>query len=94
MAVRPRTGLAALDHELLGEMAAALGHAGRRAEECLERLRKHEGGGNSRTVLLKETAEAVHAYFIQREICGMRRHDDVIRSLGIPREVLVRLGAR
>lgn len=91
---KPRTGLAELDHELLGEMASGLGHAGRRAEDCLVRLREHEGGDNSRAVLLKETADAVYAYFIQRELCGMRRHDDVIRNLGIPREVLVRLGAR
>lgn len=39
-------------------------------------------------------ADAVHAYFIQREFCGLRRHDGVIREYGIPREVLVRLGAR
>ena len=47
-----------------------------------------------RTVLLKEAAEAVYAYFIQREICGMRRHQDVIREYAIPNEVLVRLGAK
>ena len=38
-------------------------------------------------------ARAVHHYFIQRELSGLRRHDDAIRDLAIPREVLVRLGA-
>lgn len=90
------TGLepAPLDAEILEEMASALGHAGRRAEKSLARLRAHEGGDNSRAFVLKEAADAVYHYFIQRELCGMRRHSDVIRELSIPREVLVRLGAR
>jgi hypothetical protein len=41
---------------------------------------------------LKQVASAVYAYFIQRELCGMRRHQDVIREYRIPAEVLVRLG--
>jgi len=44
--------------------------------------------------LLKKTAEAVYAWFIQRELCGMRRHDSLIRDYAIPREVLARLGAK
>jgi hypothetical protein len=38
-------------------------------------------------------AQAVYAYFIQRELCGLRRHRDVIREYAIPDEVLARLGA-
>ncbi|TIV55267.1 MAG: hypothetical protein E5V86_27500, partial [Mesorhizobium sp.] len=58
----------------------------------LARLR--EGGeGDQRNRLLKEAAAAVHAYFIQRELCGLRKHDAVIREYNIPRAVLVRLGA-
>lgn len=83
-----------IDHELAGEMASALGRAGEKAEMCLARLSAHEGGDNSRAVLLKEAADAVYHYFIQRELCGLRRHDDAIRDLAIPREVLFRLGAR
>ena len=44
--------------------------------------------------MLKRAAEAVYAYFIQRELCGMRRHQDVIREYQIPNAVLVRLGAK
>jgi hypothetical protein len=93
----------ALGHEILSEKAAALGRAGAQAELCLVRLRAHtdeddaESAGERearRKKLLKEAADAVYAFFIQRELCGLRRHDAVIRELGIPREVLVRLGAR
>lgn len=84
--------LAALDAEILGEMASSLGNAGRRAQACLEKLAGAEP--DARPVLLRQAADAVYAYFVQRELCGFRRHDDVIRELCIPRSVLVRLGSR
>ncbi|WP_309083244.1 DUF6665 family protein [Chelativorans sp.] len=90
----PQTGISALDYELAGEMAAALGYAGQRAEESLARLAAHEGGEAERGNLLREAADAVYAYFIQRELCGLKRHDEVVRQLAIPRAVLARLGAR
>ena len=92
-----------LGHEVLAEKAAALGRAGEKALACLARLREDcgEGGGESagenaklRQRLLQEAADAVHAWFIQRELCGLRRHEAAIRDFGIPREVLARLGAR
>ena len=93
-----RTGVqeSALDllgHEILAEKAAALGRAGQRVEETLARLREN-GGDEQRPRLLREAAEAVHGYFIQRELCGLRKHDAVIREYNIPRAVLVRLGAK
>lgn len=81
-----------LGHEILAEKAAALGRAGQRVDEALAKLREN-GEGGDRNRLLKEAAEAVHAYFIQRELCGLRKHDAVIREYDIPRAVLVRLGA-
>ncbi|CDX15943.1 conserved hypothetical protein [Mesorhizobium sp. ORS 3324] len=81
-----------LGHEILAEKAAALGRAGQRVEETLAKLRQN-GEGGDRSRLLKEAAAAVHAYFIQRELCGLRKHDAVIREYNIPRAVLVRLGA-
>ncbi|TGQ54349.1 hypothetical protein EN836_09905 [Mesorhizobium sp. M1C.F.Ca.ET.193.01.1.1] len=81
-----------LGHEILAEKAAALGRAGQRVEETLSKLRE-DGEGEHRNRLLKEAAAAVHAYFIQRELCGFRKHDAVIREYDIPRAVLVRLGA-
>jgi len=90
----PQTGIGALDYELAGEMAASLGNAGQRAEESLAKLAAHQGGEAERRALLREAADAVYAYFIQRELCGLKRHDDVVRQLAIPRAVLARLGAR
>ncbi len=87
------TGFNVLEHEMLAEMAVSLGRAGQRAEETLALLRDHQGDEAKRQKLLKDAARAVHAYFIQRELCGLRRHDDVIRDLAIPKGVLVRLGA-
>lgn len=91
----------ALGHEILAEKASALGRAGTRAATCLACLRDHDAigtrepnGESRRQELLKDAADAVYGFFIQRELCGLRRHDAVIRELGIPREVLVRLGAR
>ena len=85
--------LGLLDYEIAAEKASALGRAGRRVEEALARLRAQEDRGD-RAAPLREAADAVYAYFIQRELCGLRRHQDVIREYGIPREVLVRLGAK
>ena len=82
----------ALGHEILAEKAAALGRAGQKVEETLKKLRENSDS-EQRTRLLKEAAAAVHAYFIQRELCGLRRHEAVIREYGIPKAVLVRLGA-
>lgn len=83
-----------LDYEVAGEKATSLGHAGRMVEERLARLRAFSGDKGERVPLLKDAAEAVWSYFVQRELCGLRRHDDAIREYAIPREVLVRLGAR
>ncbi|UVK51050.1 hypothetical protein DBIPINDM_004260 [Mesorhizobium sp. AR02] len=102
MSLRPPSHLAgssaaeaafdALGHEILAEKAAALGRAGQKVEETLARL-SDNADEELRPRLLKEAAVAVHAYFIQRELCGLRRHEAVIREYGIPKAVLVRLGA-
>lgn len=94
-AIGGTTGTAydALQHELMAEKAAALGSAGDKAERALAALKAWQGDAAGRDLLLKAAAAAVHQWFIHRELCGMRRHDGVIKALDIPREVLVRLGA-
>jgi hypothetical protein len=87
-------GLGLLDYEIAAEKAAALGRAGERVEHLLAQLKAHDGDADERARLLKRAAAAVYGYFIQRELCGMRRHQDVIREYQIPNEVLVRLGAK
>ncbi len=90
----PPQGFAALDYEIAGEQASALGRAGRRVAECLAALSACPGPPETRAMLLRDAAEAVWAYFIQRELVGFRRHDDAVRIYGIPGEVLARLGVR
>lgn len=93
LAMRGRTGLEVLDYEIVAEMATSLGTAGRKVETIMARLHAHQGDAEERKALLKQAAGAVFAYFVQRELCGLKRHDDVIREYRIPREVLARLGA-
>lgn len=90
---RFQTGLDTLDYELAGEMASSLGRAGDRVALTLAALAAHEVRDAERAALLKAAAEAVHAYFIQRELIGLRRHHDAIADYGISPEVLARLGA-
>ena len=105
MAVRPpqnlsssfrfETGAGILDGEIAGEKANNLGRIGRTAEAALARLNDPEAlESEGREALLKAAAQAVWAWFIQRESCGLRDHKAIIRDYGIPRAVLVRLGAR
>jgi hypothetical protein len=85
--------MVALDYEIAGEQASALGRAGRRVEESLAAFAAHDGPPETRDALLREATRAVWAYFVQREMIGFRRHDDAIRVYRIPGEVLARLGA-
>lgn len=83
-----------LGAEIMGEKASSLGRAGGKVETAIAALEAHVGDEAGRMRLVAQAAEAVYAYFIQRELCGLRRHDDVIGDYRIPREVLSRLGAR
>jgi len=87
------SGLDILGHELRAEQAASLGYAGRKVEASLAALKAHEGPAETRAALLQAAAQAVHAYFIQRELIGLRNTAQTIRDYGIPNEVLARLGA-
>jgi hypothetical protein len=42
----------------------------------------------------KAAADVVWGFLIQRELCGLRDRDQVIRDYAVPKEVLVRLGVR
>lgn len=90
-ATLPPIGALALDAEILGEEASALGRAGRRVEETLAAL--EDAKADDRPARLREAAEAVHDYFILREMLGFRRHDDAVAVYRIPRAVIARLGA-
>ncbi len=77
-ATERETGLSALEAEMKSEAAAALGRAGSRAEAALARLADPEA--------LAEVGREV--------LLRQAAEAVVIADLGIPRAVLVRLGAR
>jgi len=89
---RRENGASALKRALAAETAANLGRLGRAVERALTRL------GQASTAAHEEAeyacAEAVWMYFVQREACGLPRHDAVIEACGIPASVLAKVGAR
>jgi len=83
---------AVFNHEIAEEQAASLGRMGRKAEAALAALRAHEGEG--RAEVLKTACDAVWCFFVQREVMGLRDRAQIVADYQIPREVMVRLGAR
>ena len=75
--------------EMRGEQALALGLAATKMERALEAFAK-SNRGPSRT---QAAADAVYAFFIQREMVGLDNHDFVVEYYDIPSPVLARVGA-
>ncbi|UJW87661.1 hypothetical protein IM737_04730 [Devosia sp. SL43] len=88
--VRPDAGTAAIEHEILAERASSLGAAEQRVVKAIAAL---AAAVDNREAPLAEARQVVWQYFVQRELVGFRRHNDVIQELNIPREVLAGLGA-
>lgn len=76
------------------EKAASLGRAGKRVEQTLAALRLSNECDLVRLDLVRTAADAVYAYFIQRELCGLKDQDAAIRTYAIPAEVIVSLGSK
>lgn len=92
-------GWTVLEYEILQQKAQTLGLMGRRVEQALARLRAFDAAGVPgadhrvrRSALLDEAADRVWAFMIQRELCGLRYWEAVVKDYGIPREVLNRMG--
>jgi hypothetical protein len=83
--------LSNFETEALAESASSLGHQGRKVEKALTALAG--APPQWRDAAMTAAGEAVWSYFVQRELCGMRDHRLIIREMGIPPEVLMRLGA-
>ncbi len=82
-----------LDLELAGEMADALGRAGRKTEEALETLAGACGVDEAPIEdLLHAAADAVFGLMVQRELCGLRNQGDMIQRYAIPADVMSRVG--
>ncbi len=89
--VRPEAGQSALEGEIMAEKANSLGLAEKRVRRAMTSLSNAQ---NATDEHLAEAREAVWSYFVQRELNGFRKHHEVIRDLGITRDVLNGLGAK
>jgi hypothetical protein len=82
----------ALETEILGEKAAALGHSARRVEAALAAL-PGSSEGEERERALDRAAELVWGFFVQRELLGLIDQETIVADYNIPREVLSRTGS-
>ena len=98
-----RDGWDVLQYELVQEKISSVARMGRRLEEALEALRRFDAarpeGAESaaedaaaRERLLARAGEALWYFVVQREACGLRDADAVVRQMGVPREVRLRMG--
>jgi hypothetical protein len=97
----------ALEYEIVQEQAAALGRLGRTLEAALRTLSAYDAGkvgsggalsrplGSlpaSRKQLLEEAGYALWCFIVQREACGLRDQEAVVREYRVPIEVRNRVG--
>jgi hypothetical protein len=95
-----------LSYEIAQEQAAALGRLGRALEAALAALSEHDGqqaqygdrqlrepASAMRERLLREAANALWCFVVQREACGLRDQRAIMREYRVPIEVQNRMGA-
>lgn len=103
--IRSRSGAAILEFELLQEAASALGRLGRALEAALGHLSAfdecHPGPAlmapaerQARRVLVVRAAGALWNLTVQREACGLRGTEALMRDYRVPPEVYGAMGAR
>ena len=91
-------GWSVLDYELREQKAQTLGTAARQVQQALAALRAFDARDprsveeDRRGALLDEAADRVWIFMVQRELCGFRNWEAVVRDYSIPREVLNRVG--
>jgi len=96
--LQPETGWSVLDYELREQKAHSLATLSGQVEHALVALRAFDAEAHEadrehrRRALLDDAAELVWAFMIQRELCGLRNWDAVVKDYSIPREVLNRVG--
>jgi hypothetical protein len=87
-----------LDYELREQKAQTPGTLSGQVEQALAALRTFDAGADlsdregRRRALLDEAADRVWAFMIQREMCGFRNWEAVVKDYGISREILSRVG--
>jgi hypothetical protein len=106
-AARPgsKSGLDIFEYELVQEKAAALARMGRRLQAALDALAAFDAAraerpspgtpeADARADLVADAGEALWYYVIQREVCGFRDSEAMMRELRVPRDVRLRMGYR
>jgi hypothetical protein len=86
----PKPAVDVLGDEILAEKAATLGRLYHRLEITLAALARAPAD----EALLDSAGEALWHFVIQRELCGFRNTDAVLRELGVPTAVRLRMGVR
>lgn len=91
-------GMDALQYEVLQETAAVLARLGRKLQDALDALSAFDAappagsGAHDRDALVGAAGEALWYYVIQREVMRIPATDAMLRELGVPREVRLRMG--
>lgn len=86
--------LGGLEHEMMAESAQNLGHAARELRAALDRLADAPSGAADRSTLLAEAGERLWYLVVQREACGLRDTEVLMRDYRVPAEVRLRMGMR
>ena len=93
LARRAAQNVESVQAEIAQEKAASLSRISTRLQEALARLEACEAADAAeRAHLVAVAGEALWYYVIQREACGMRDIDRVLRDFHVPREVYLRMG--
>lgn len=94
--LRPRSPpdiLPALQQEFAAESAASLSATYQELVKALDKVRTM-GAAADREARLGEAAEALWRFVVQREACGFRNTEQVLRDLQVPPAVRLRMGIR
>jgi hypothetical protein len=82
--------------ELMQEKAATLGRLTGALEAALAEYRSAEAAAEAlqrRQLLLDNAAEALWHFVVQREACGLRNTEAVLREYRVPAAIRARMGA-
>lgn|GEM_PF-831579 len=97
---RPGSGVDVLEYELFQEKASTLARMGGKLKSALDALAAYDAAHEPRTddteraELVATAGEMLWYYVVQREVCGLRDTDAVLRHLGVPKEVRLKMGMR
>ena len=95
------TPIDALQHEVMEEKAATLGRLTQTFERAFAALRAFEAASGAdveqrraaeRQALIEKAAEALRHLVVQREACGLRNTEAMLREYGVAPAVRLRMG--